>query len=45
MIENSVFKCLVEGCDFEGRYHKMDLHRRKCHRNETLKEIIFADER
>ena len=33
MIEKSVFSCLVEGCNFKGKYHKMDLHRRTFHRN------------
>lgn len=29
MIETAEFECLVEGCGFKGKYHKMDLHRRK----------------
>lgn len=45
LISNHEFKCLAEGCEFRGRYHKMDLHRRKFHRGETLREIIFPEER
>jgi hypothetical protein len=41
MIMTAEFECLVEGCGFRGKYHKMDLHRRKEHRDETLREVIF----
>ena len=45
LISTATFNCLVPGCAFQGRYHQMDLHRRRQHRQENLREIIFPWER
>ena len=45
MKKENVFKCLVEGCNFEGKFHAMSKHRRSKHFDEKIDEILFPEER
>jgi hypothetical protein len=45
MKKENVFKCLVEGCGFEGKYHTMEYHRKSRHYDEKIDEILFPEDR
>ena len=36
---------MVEGCNFEGKYHAMEKHRRSRHYGEKIDEILFPEDR
>lgn len=39
------FKCLMPGCEFEGKYINMMFHRKSQHFEEKIDEIIFEEDR
>ena len=45
MKKENTFKCLVEGCSFEGKYHAMVVHKKSRHFEERIDEMIFPEER
>ena len=36
MKKENIFKCLVAGCSFEGKYHSMIVHRKSKHSEERI---------